>query len=208
MTEMLRSFDKICRKYNLKYWCVGGTFIGTVRHHGWIPHDGDVDVCMLDTDYDIFRSKANELSSNLWLQFKDNDPLYNINLRKIRHLFSYYTGYPPRDSHTGLQIDIFLFKKVDDNLISLQNKGRHQYPDAVDMHYSEIFPLSEGKFEDIDVYLPNNYKDFSKKYWGNYTPILVPVEERYPHEGDMNPQNAREQDIKLYPIIYNSLKFN
>jgi lipopolysaccharide cholinephosphotransferase len=64
MTEMLRSFDKVCRKYNLKYWCVGGTFIGTIRHHGWIPYDGDVDVCMLDTDYEIFRSKANEVKRN------------------------------------------------------------------------------------------------------------------------------------------------
>jgi lipopolysaccharide cholinephosphotransferase len=112
MTEMLRSFDLVCRKYNLKYWCVGGTFIGVVRHKGWIPYDGDIDVCMLDTDYEIFRTKANELSSDLWLQFKDNDPLYNINIRKIRNLNSYYTTYPPRDSHTGLQIDIFLHKKV------------------------------------------------------------------------------------------------
>ena len=205
MTEMLKSFDKICRKYNLKYWCVGGTFIGAIRHHGWIPYDGDVDVCMLDTDYKIFLSKANELSSNLWLQFKDNDPLYKINIRKIRHLYSYYTDYAPRDSHTGLQIDIFLYKQVDDKLICLSDKY-HQCAGVGDLKYSEIFPLSVGKFEDIDVYLPNNYKDYSIKYWKNYPPVLFPIEKRYPHEGNMNPNNAREEDLKLYPIIYNSLK--
>ena len=205
MTEMLRSFDLVCRKYNLKYWCVEGTFIGAVRHHGWIPYDGDVDVCMLDTDYEIFRSKANELSSDLWLQYKDNDRLYNLNIRKIRHLHSHYTTYAPRNCHTGLQIDIFVYKKIDDDLICLADKD-HQIGDVINMKYDEIFPLSEGKFEGINVYLPNNYQKYSIKYWGNYPPTLFPIEKRYPHEGDMNPNNAREEDIKLYPIIYNSLK--
>ena len=31
MTDMLREFDNICRSNELKYWCIGGTLIGTVR---------------------------------------------------------------------------------------------------------------------------------------------------------------------------------
>jgi phosphorylcholine metabolism protein LicD/GR25 family glycosyltransferase involved in LPS biosynthesis len=205
MTSMLKSFDLICRKYNLKYWCVGGTFIGAIRHQGWIPYDGDVDIAMLDTDYEIFRSKANELPSNMWLQYTDNDPLYKINLRKIRHLFSYYTDYPPRDSHTGLQIDIFLYKKVDNDLISLADRY-FTIPDIGDMEYDEIFPLSEGNFEDIKVYLPNNYEQFSRRYWRNYPPSLLPLKMRRPREGNMRANNTRKEDIKLYPHIYNSLK--
>jgi len=212
MTEMLRSFDKICRKYNLKYWCIGGTFIGTIRHYGWVPHDGDIDICMLNTDYEIFCSKVNELSSNLWLQSSKTDSLYNIALPKIRHLHSYYLNYVSSKSHPGLQIDIYVYKQIDDTLISLSydssipSSKNCCYPDAFNMRYNEIFPLSEGKFEGIDVYLPNNYKDFSIKYWGDYPPVLLPVEKRFPHEGKMNPNNAREEDIKLYPNIYNSLK--
>jgi hypothetical protein len=205
MTEMFRSFDKICRKYNLKYWCIGGTFIGTIRHNGWIPYDGDIDVCMLDTDYKIFSTKSNELPSNLWLQSRQNDKSYKLPLMKIRHLNSYYIDYELDRSHKGLQIDIYLYKKVEDDLISLID-GSMIYPDAVNMKYSEIFPLSESKFEDITVYIPGNYKDFSKKYWGNYPPLLLPVKNRYPHEGKINPYNACDTDIKLYPNIYNSLR--
>ena len=209
---MLRSFDKICRKYNLKYWCVGGTFIGAIRHHGWIPYDGDVDICMLDTDYKIFCSKVNELSSDLWVQSIETVPLYNILLPKIKHLHSYYLDYASSKSHPGLQIDIFVYKQVENNLISLSydpsipNSRNCCYPDIFNMEYSEIFPLSIGKFEDIDVYLPNNYKDFSIKYWGDYPPVLLPISKRFPHEGKMNPNNARKEDLKLYPNIYNSLK--
>jgi len=212
MTEMLRSFDKICKKYNLKYWCVGGTFIGTIRHHGWIPYDGDIDICMLDKDYKIFCSKVNELASNIWLQSVSTDSLYNSLLPKIRHLYSNYSEDINSRSHQGLQIDIYVYRQIGDNLISLSydstipNSRNCCYPDIFNMKYNEIFPLNKGKFEGIDVYIPNNYKDFSIKYWGDYPPVLLPIKERYPHEGRMNPNNARDIEKKLYPSIYNSLK--
>ena len=50
MTKMFKEFDKICRKYGLKYWAIGGTLIGAVRHNGWIPWDGDIDVVMESKD--------------------------------------------------------------------------------------------------------------------------------------------------------------
>ena len=51
MTDMLRTFDQICHMNDLRYWCVGGTLIGAVRHQGWVPHDADEDVAMLTGDY-------------------------------------------------------------------------------------------------------------------------------------------------------------
>ena len=74
------------------------------------------------------------------------------------------------------------------------------------MEYDEIFPLSEGNFEDIKVYLPNNYEQFSRRYWRNYPPSLLPLKMRRPREGNMRANNTRKEDIKLYPHIYNSLK--
>ena len=56
LSDVLRQFNRICRKYNLKYWCTGGTLIGVLRHKGWIPFDADVDVSMLDTDYNKFKT--------------------------------------------------------------------------------------------------------------------------------------------------------
>lgn len=52
MLKLLRVFDEICRKNNLKYWLDGGTLIGAIRHNGFIPWDDDIDVAMLSDDYE------------------------------------------------------------------------------------------------------------------------------------------------------------
>ena len=50
--ELLRIFDGICTKYNLKYWLAYGTLLGAKRHEGYIPWDYDADVAMLRDDYE------------------------------------------------------------------------------------------------------------------------------------------------------------
>ena len=52
--DMLMEFEKVCKKYGLKFWAVFGTLLGTVRHKGFIPWDDDIDVCMPREDYERF----------------------------------------------------------------------------------------------------------------------------------------------------------
>lgn len=42
--QMLYDIHQILSFYNLKYWCIGGTFLGVVRHKGIIPWDDDGDL--------------------------------------------------------------------------------------------------------------------------------------------------------------------
>lgn len=50
--EALKTFIKLCEAYGLRYYAIGGTLLGAVRHKGFIPWDDDVDVAMPRTDYD------------------------------------------------------------------------------------------------------------------------------------------------------------
>lgn len=49
-------FDDICTRHKLRYYMVGGTMLGAVRHHGFIPWDDDMDVAMPRPDYERFMS--------------------------------------------------------------------------------------------------------------------------------------------------------
>ena len=52
--EVLNDVDKVCRENGIQYFAEWGTLLGAVRHHGFIPWDDDLDICMKRPDYDKF----------------------------------------------------------------------------------------------------------------------------------------------------------
>ena len=51
LLEIYINIKEICDKYDIRYWAIGGTCIGAVRHEGFIPWDNDIDIAMPDVDY-------------------------------------------------------------------------------------------------------------------------------------------------------------
>ena len=194
MTNMLKEFDRICRKHNLKYWCMSGTLIGAIRHNGWIPWDGDIDIGMLKSDYDILQKIIKkELPKNMWFQDKTTDRYYKSNIGKIRELNTNYKDYDSKAWHNGLQLDIFIFHE-NKNYINGYKKFKKM----------DIFPLKEKLFENIKVYIPNNYRLILKIEGYNNYMTLVPINKRFPHEGRFGffvPKWTKKKYPELYPLI-------
>ena len=55
MLEMMSWYHELCEKNNLRYYVVGGTALGAIRHKGFIPWDDDIDVGMPRSDYEKFK---------------------------------------------------------------------------------------------------------------------------------------------------------
>ena len=52
--EIVNEVVRICREHDLKYYMLGGTMLGAIRHEGFIPWDDDIDLGMPRKDYDKF----------------------------------------------------------------------------------------------------------------------------------------------------------
>lgn len=112
--EMLLSIyveiKKICDENNLRYFAVGGTCIGAVRHNGIIPWDDDVDIAMPREDYEKFIEIAKEkLPSHLEV-FDVTSCLHNENVfAKVHNVNTTCVGKDNviyKDRYTGAFVDI------------------------------------------------------------------------------------------------------
>ncbi|WP_066630280.1 LicD family protein [Labilibacter marinus] len=118
MLEVLKVIDKICSKYDIKYWLDAGTLLGAVRHKGFIPWDDDLDICMIRSDYEKFISIVeSELPEGLFLQTRDTD--HSIwKWAKIRDVYSTFIQKTEVDKsikyHQGIFVDIFPYDIIED----------------------------------------------------------------------------------------------
>lgn len=87
--DIMCHFDQFCRDNDLKYFLLGGTLLGAVRHKGFIPWDDDADVGMPREDFERFKKLFNDkLSSFELVDFDISDQsvrpfarLYNKNVK-------------------------------------------------------------------------------------------------------------------------------
>ena len=116
--EILKEIIRICEKHSLKWFTVGGTTLGAVRHAGFIPWDDDIDIGMLREDYDKFLAIApKELLNGFVLAHYSVDkkvPHYFAKVRKDNTLFVEESSRKIR-MHHGIFVDIFPHDRVPEN---------------------------------------------------------------------------------------------
>lgn len=106
----LLEVDRICKKHNIKYFLAGGTLLGAVRHHGFIPWDDDADVMMLREDYDHFMEVVQqELPGNIFVQVPSTEKGNHNPFTKLRiNNTMFATEFTGKflDMHNGIFFDI------------------------------------------------------------------------------------------------------
>lgn len=81
--EMLSLLDEILREEGIKYFAVGGTALGAIRHEGFIPWDDDIDIAMLRPDYEKFLQIQSKLPENLFIINHESNKSYPCFFSKL-----------------------------------------------------------------------------------------------------------------------------
>lgn len=111
LLDMFKWFQSVCQEHNLRYYVIGGTMLGAVRHKGVIPWDDDIDVGMPREDYNRFIALGSHL-------------------RESRYVIE-----APREDNKDYQ---YLYAKVYDTTTTLVENVR--YPAKRGL-YIDVFPL-------------------------------------------------------------------
>ena len=108
--NLFKAFVKVCEKHNLRYFLVGGSALGAIRHKGFIPWDDDIDVGMPREDYDKFVLLQDEFKDTpYFIQTWKSDSCYIYNYGKLRDSSTTFieNAYMNHRINHGVWIDIF-----------------------------------------------------------------------------------------------------
>ena len=110
--DLLKEFVRLCEALHLRYFAVGGTCLGAVRHGGFIPWDDDIDVGMPRRDYEIFIKEAPAICKEYYYiqNFKreeEPDLIYIFTKMRDSRTAFIEKGCRDKSFNQGIFLDIF-----------------------------------------------------------------------------------------------------
>lgn len=156
LLEILKEFDKVCVKHNLRYFLNGGTCLGAIRHKGFIPWDDDVDVMMPREDYERFLKLDDFKGTKYFIQCWRTDPRYTYGFAKLRDSSTTFIEdwYKNHQINHGVWIDIFPLDGMSDKPIPREkcaNKVKYIWYNTYLNYLPNLIrkPKKETWFKDI-----------------------------------------------------------
>ncbi len=113
---ILCDIDDFCKERNIQYYLSGGTALGAVRHHGFIPWDDDADIMLPRKEYDRFIREFTEAYSGKYgIGELTVDPEWNFQYARIWDLHSRVISENLGWMDVGIAIDVFPIDGLPEN---------------------------------------------------------------------------------------------
>ena len=134
---MAKAFHTICVENNLRYYMLGGTMLGAVRHKGFIPWDDDMDFGMPREDYNRFiEISKTKFPVNYELRFYINAEKSPMHYAKLIDNTTTLIEDSYHNYVEGLYIDIFPLDGAGSKTFAdkLRMKRIHYYESLITNH--------------------------------------------------------------------------
>lgn len=112
LLEIAVEIKRVCEENDIRFFLSDGSFLGAVRHQGFIPWDDDMDMGMLRTDYEKFcRIAPKALKPEYCLEVWNADSGYGLPFAKVMKRNTVYLESKKNTKmrEKGFYIDIFPF---------------------------------------------------------------------------------------------------
>ncbi len=108
LVNMLNWYHSFCVNNGLRYYAVGGTMLGAVRHNGFIPWDDDIDVGMPREDYDKLIALCQNVNSSIYkLETPYSSKNYYYQYCKLYDTTTTLIENTRYKSKRGIYLDVF-----------------------------------------------------------------------------------------------------
>lgn len=116
--SIAKDIISVCEDENITYHLTGGTALGAVRHHGFIPWDDDMDIDILGSDFDKFLEKfSTKFGDKYWVHTYDT-PNYGMTVNRVRLKNSVFRGREDvENEECGFFVDVIRIENVSDNAL-------------------------------------------------------------------------------------------
>ena len=163
---ILKEIKRICDEESIKYFLIGGTLIGAIRHNGFIPWDDDIDIAMLRSDFDRFLQIAPEkISDKFFIQTPQSDKGctdYGVARVRLNGTRFIQESNKNVEMNHGFFVDVFPFDVLPDNKIQA-------------FFYGSWFPLLKRIHAKRKGYTPSPKKKSLKIVLGIFNVLLKPI---------------------------------
>lgn len=117
LLKIAKDVVAVFEEYNLDYSLSGGSILGAIRHHGFIPWDDDIDFNITRESYDKFIDLFEEtLGDRYYVQTPQNHAQLGIMVTQIRKKGTIARRkYDWNQDECGISIDFYIMENVFDN---------------------------------------------------------------------------------------------
>ena len=200
--DLLLEFDEVCRRHNLTYFLAGGTLLGAIRHHGFVPWDDDVDVYMLRDDFERLPLYGDDFKHPYFFESPYTDPGYCYSPLRIRN--SNTTAIVEKFAYEKFNQGIWLSIFPIDKWVLKEGEEKYNEIKKLLIDCGTCMRMSNPNLEESDKLRVENYTGLS--YLENYEKIHS-IASQYK---DVETNYVANMICSLYPykcMVYRSEAF-